>query len=214
MLRFLLLLPLLGMLRFLLLLPLLGMSNTCNNGNSPSSPAAAAQLNDAEQTTPQDDRNTWEVNDDGRARIQAAMQEAFFAKLMKSKDYYEGYALFSYGGWSNEGQTMILCKQDGSGDITHIAPNTTKELASHSFTQASLERLRLSLEVGGLQDFTPQVFDGIEYEYVHVIKRDDGNLDVKTRVYMKVPSLAPGKLNPYLQIVAAFNTFKQELYEE
>lgn len=201
------------MLRFLLLLPLLGMSNTCDNNAEPSS-STSAQLGNAEQTPQQNKLSTWKVNDEGEARIQVAMQEAFFAKIMKSKDYHEGYALFSYGGWSNEGQTMILCKRDDSGDIVHIAPNTTQELTSHSFTQASLTRLRTSLKVGKLRDFTPKVFDGIEYEYVHALKRDDRTLDVKTRIFMKVPSLAPDKPNLYLQIVAGFDVFKQEFYNK
>lgn len=199
--------------KFLLLLPLLGMSNTCDNNTEPSSPTSA-QLSNAQQTPLPNNPSTWKVSDEGEARIQAAMQEAFFAKIMNSKDYHEGYALFSYGGWSNEGQTMILCKQNDSGDIVHIAPNTTKELTSHSFTQASLARLRTSLKVGKLQDFMPKVYDGIEYEYVHAIKRDDRNLDVKTRIYMKVPSLAMDKPNLYLQIVAGFDIFKQEFYDK
>ena len=201
------------MLRFLLLLPLLGMSNTCDRNFKPSSPPPA-KMSSANQAAQQNNLSTWKVNDEGKARIQIAMQESFFAKIMKSKDYNEGYALFSYGGWSNEGQTMILCKQDDSGDVIYIAANTTKELTSHSFTQASLKRLRIRLKIGNLQDFTPKVFDGIEYEYVHAVKRNDSNLDIKTRIYMKVPSLAKGKPNLYLRIVAGFDTFKQEFYNE
>lgn len=205
------------MLRFLLFLPLLGMSNTCDS-NFVSPLPTPAQLNSAKQSAQQTQQkssySTWKVNDDGKARVQAAMQESFFAKIMKSKDYHEGYALFSYGGWSNEGQTLILCKKDDSGDITYIAPNTTKELTSHSFTQDSITQLRTNLKVGKLHDFIPQIFDGIEYEYVHAVKRDDNNLDIKTRIYMKVPSLAKDKPNPYLQIITAFDSFKQKFYKE
>ena len=200
------------MLRLLLLLPLLGMSNTCDRDIRSSSPPPA-QLSSAEQAA-QQSQLTWKVNDAGKARIQADMQEAFFAKIMKSKDYHEGYALFSYSGWSNEGQTIVLCKKDDSGDIIRIAPNDTKELPTHSFTQASLTQLRSRLNVVNLPDFTPKIFDGIEYEYVHAVKRDDNNLDIKTRIYMKVPSLAKEKPNPYLQIVTAFDTFKQEFYKK
>ena len=174
------------MLRLLLLLPLLGISNSCDINFKPSAPTPA-KLSSADQAAQQNNLSPWKVNDEGEARVQAAMQEAFFAKIMKSRDYHEGYAMFSYGGWSNEGQTMILCKQDDSGDIIYIAPNTKKELTSHSFTPASLKRLRTSLKVVKLQDFTPKVFDGIEYEYVHASKRDNSNLEVKTRLYMKVP---------------------------
>ncbi len=203
-----------AMLKFLLLLPLLGMSHTCESNFNPSVPTPA-RVSNADQAVPQRKaHDTWQVNDSGKARIQARTQEDFFAKVMKSEDYHEGYALFSYGGWSNAGQTMILCKQDDSGSIIHIAPNTTTELRAHDFSKASLVRLRDSLQVENLHDFTPKVFDGIEYEYVHAVKRDDNNLDVKTRLYMKVPRLAKGKPNRYLQIVAAFNTFKQEFYTE
>ena len=198
-----------AMLKLLLLLPLLGMSNTCDSKHR----SKAAKERSAEQAA-QQNTSTWKVNGEDKARIQADLQEAFFAKIMKNKDYHEGYALFSYGGWSNEGQTMILCKQDDSGDIIYIAPNTTTELPAHSFSEANLVQLRASLQVENLYDFTPKVFDGIEYEYVHAVKRDDNSLDVKTRIYMKVPSLATGKPNRYLQIITAFDTFKREFYRE
>ena len=171
-----------------------------------------AQLYSAEQTASQTSP-TWKVNDSRKARIQEDMQESFFAKIMKSKDYDEGYALFSYGGWSNEGQILILCKANDSGDIIYIAPNTTKELTAHSFTKTNLEQLRTDLkEADSLNDFVPKVFDGIEYEYVHVIKQDNSNLNVKARLYMKVPSLAKGNPNLYLQVVAAFSNFQQQFY--
>ena len=195
------------MLKLLLMLPLLGMSNTCDKESQPIS----TKMSDNKQAA-QHKASSWKVNDEGTARIQSDLQQEFFAKIMKSKDYQEGYALFSYGGWSNEGQTMILCQADGSGNIVHIAPNSTKELPTHNFSQANLTQLRASLPTGNLYDFTPKVFDGIEYEYVHAVKQDDSNLNVKTRIYMKVPSLAQAKPNHYLQIVNAFNIFKQEFY--
>ena len=198
------------MLRFLFWLTLLGIQSTCNTSLTSSS---IAQLHSKEQRQ-QTSSPTWRIDDQGKPRLQARIQESFFAKIMQNKDYLEGYALFSYGGWSNNGQTMVLCKEDDSGDIIHIAPNTSKELATHSFSKASLDRLRSSLRDIDLADFTPKVFDGIEYEYVHAVKRGDNTLNIKTRIYMKVPSLFRGKSNPYLQIVAAFDGFKQEFYKE
>ena len=199
------------MLKLLPLLPLVGTLNTCDTSRTLHSPTPA-RLHSAEQTALQTSP-TWKVNDSRQARIQAAMQESFFAKIMKSKDYDEGYALFSYGGWSNDGQILILCKADDSGDIIYIAPNTTKELTTHNFTKTNLEQLRANLKRSAtLSDFTPKVFDGIEYEYVHAIKQDNNNLDVKTRLYMKVPSLAKGDPNPYLQVVVAFSNFKHRFY--
>ena len=206
------------MLKLLPLLPLIGTLAACYSSHTPH-PPTPAQLYSAEQTASQAEQaapqtsSTWKVNDSRQARIQKEMQESFFAKIMKSKDYDEGYALFSYGGWSNDGQILILCKADNSGDIIYIAPNTTKELTAHNFTKTNLEQLRAELtQAATLNDFTPKVFDGIEYEYVHAIKQDNNNLDIKSRLYMKVPSLAKGNPNPYLQVVAAFSSFQQKFY--
>ena len=199
------------MFKLLPLLPLIATLSACYGPYTPRSPTPA-RLYSAAQNASQTSQ-TWNVNDSRQARIQKDMQESFFAKIMKSKDYNEGYALFSYGGWSNEGQVLILCKADNSGDIIYIVPNTTKELTAHSFTKTNLEQLRADLKgADSLNDFTPKVFDGIEYEYVHAIKQDNNNLNVKTRIYMKVPSLAKGDPNPYLQVVAAFSSFKLKFY--
>lgn len=210
------------MLRFLLWMPILASSIACNTSHlldrklsAHTSSGERDQQKDS-GSCPANSRcpTAWTVNDPIGARIQADMQDTFFAKIMKSKDYYQGYALFSYGGWSNEGQIMILCYKDSSGDIIYVIPNSKKELASQKFTKSSLDKLRTSLAVGKLNDFKPKVFDGIEYEYVHAIRTSATALDVETRVYMKVPSLYKGEPNLYLQVVNAFSNFRQEFYKE
>lgn len=205
------------LIRLLFWLPLLGMANTCDVSLEKTEKRDKTHADMSVQAKGHKCisgcANKYQINDIGTPRLKIEMQESFFLKIMQGNGYVEGFALFSYGGWSDKGQIMVLCNANADGDIIYIAPNSEKAMPSHSFVRSDLRELTRHLNVEMLPDFLPKVFDGIEYEYVRARKKDDNTLEITARVYMKTPSLSDGKPNRYQQIVDAFFTFHERFYQ-
>lgn len=205
------------LIKLLFWLPLLGMANTCDVSPEKPEERGKSRTDNAVQVKRRKCisgcENKYQIKDIGIPRLKTKMQESFFLKILQNKDYIEGFALFSYGGWSDKGQIMVLRNANANGDIIYIAPNSDKEMSSHSFVQNELRELTRHLAVKGLPDFLPKVFDGIEYEYVRARKKDNDTLEVTARIYMKTPSLSEDNPNRYQQIVDAFFAFKGNFFQ-
>lgn len=153
------------------------------------------------------------IESKGRPRIQSKLQYEFLNKILQTDDYQEGFALFSYSGWSDRGQVMIFRKKSDA-DVSYYRPNTRNNPQQKTIVLAELNNFVGNLIDDDLHDFLPKVYDGIEYEYVHARKTAKMQVEVVTRVYMKMPSLSKSKPNRYLQIVDLFVTLVDKLFPD
>ena len=148
-----------------------------------------------------------------RPRIQNKLQTEFLNSILQTADYLEGFALFSYSGWSDRGQVMIFRKKSNA-DVSYYRPNTRNNPQRKTIVQADFNNLISNLNSDDLRDFLPKIYDGIEYEYVHARKTPKDQVEVVTRIYMRMPSLSKSKPNRYLQIVDVFRRLVEKLFPD
>ena len=153
------------------------------------------------------------IENRGRPRIQSKLQHQFLNKILQTDDYLEGFALFSYSGWSDRGQVMIFRKKFHA-DVSYYRPNTRDNPQQKTLIQADFNNFTNNLNSDGLHDFLPKIYDGIEYEYLHARKTNDEQVEVVARVYMRMPSLSRSKPNRYLQIVDVFTALIKKLFPD
>lgn len=117
----------------------------------------------------------------------------------------EIFALISAGYWGNRGQQIITIK-DGKGKLTLFQENGRFKYVDLSKDELNdfITFIRLN-EVDDLAPYTPNIHDGIQYEYIH-IKPEFGR-----RVFMNNPGR---KSDIYRKIVAKFqNLLKEKTYK-
>lgn len=143
--------------------------------------------------------------------INSAMQKKFLTDFLKNKRYHFAYALFSYSGWSDAGQIMILTDKKGNGRLIYYPPNktnysTTITFSSKRFLVDLMPKFKL---FSSLPDYTPKVLDGLEYEYLRAERLNPTTAVVHDRVYMRVPHTSK---NPqYRLLISSFKKFKDSL---
>lgn len=180
--------------------------------------AFSAQFSIAEPRSCQSPRCQYLIRTKTGPRIQNKLQNEFLNKLLNTADYHEGFALFSYSGWLDRGQIMVLRKKStANADVIYYRPNTRNNPQQKTLTQTDFNHLVTHLNNINnekLHDFLPKVYDGIEYEYVRAFKATDSQIEVVARVYMKMPSLSKNKPNRYLQIVDAFTKLVEKFFQD
>lgn len=128
--------------------------------------------------------------DEGRVALQ--WQERMLKELANGP-YVTAYGLFSEGGWSNAGQTMILRGKEAnatSEPITKmlIVGNNRQDIgAERILTVAEAKALTEQAAIARtLDDVDFEAYDSLNYEYVEAAK-DDSGVHVVKRVYVRNP---------------------------
>jgi hypothetical protein len=137
------------------------------------------------------------------ARVQKAMQALFMLFLQDAAQGTEAWALFSYGGWADEGQITVILTDSKKAELALAKPNSNSFGTHVSLPNSSIAALQQKTATfDALPDRTAAVFDAIEYEYVHVV-REGQQWTVKARVLMHmVEDKDPA--SPYADILATF----------
>lgn len=120
-------------------------------------------------------------------------------ELLRDTSAHDAWGLFSYGGWSNAGQVIVLLSDDRkTRDVYVASPNRQPTVADALKPKRSLKDAELaSIEVAiknavTLQDIDIEMFDGLEFELVHMTKSADGKaIAVTKRVYVRDPGNKP-----------------------
>ena len=144
--------------------------------------------------------------------INSALQRKFLTDFLKNKKYQYAYALFSYSGWANVGQIMIVVDKKANGRLTYIPPNKTNYSITMKFSSNKrfVTDLMPKFETfSELPDYTPKVLDGLEYEYLRAERLNADTAVVHDRVYMVLPHTS--KDPRYNLLISSFNKFKNSL---
>jgi hypothetical protein len=142
-------------------------------------------------------------------QLQKEWQEKFLELFNKQpKTQKVAFALFSYGGWSNDGQ-VLLFGEEGKGGVSMYAKPGSKEVdITKNLTAAEFDSFTAnSKNFQNLADVDTGVMDGLQFEYVRAVKDDKGQIKVIQRVFMNNPGI--GKPAPqHTDLVKLFSLFK------
>lgn len=118
--------------------------------------------------------------------------ELFTNKLFSTKhDTAVGLGLFSYGGWSDNGQRFIIISEENKFELFYGTPNSTKIDQHEILSKGDLkEFINLFWAFKELDNYDSGAFDGIQYEFIQAEKKD-GVIFIKKRVFMNNPGLTP-----------------------
>ena len=129
-----------------------------------------------------------------KARVAPQWQE-WTIKQLQSGNFEEGWGIYSYGGWSDAGQTIILQRAAPHhatklivGKLNSQDVDFEREIPQKEFKKLEA-RLR---KINELKDVDVTMFDGIIYEFVAYKKPLQAGNDsdwVQHRVYYKNPGI-------------------------
>jgi hypothetical protein len=142
-------------------------------------------------------------------QIQREWQNKFIELFRKDQSKHKvAIALFSYGGWSNDGQVLIFGDDSKGGTAMYAKPgskdvDTTKDLTAVEFDSFAAN----SKKFENLPDVDNGVMDGLEFEFVKAVRDEKGDIKVIQRVFMNNPGV--GKPAPlHEELVKLFSEFK------
>lgn len=131
--------------------------------------------------------------------------------------YKQAWGVFSEGGWSNNGQTMIMQKVDGSIIMRVVHPG--KKGPEAPVTLAPDQWKMLSAQINAaekLSSIEKKVFDAIEYEFVVLGKRPqptaDGQWLVQKRIFLN--ALPSEETKPQNDLMMAFVNLRKEYQQK
>jgi hypothetical protein len=142
-------------------------------------------------------------------QLQQDWQRDFLTVFHKQgQDWQFAYALFTSGGWSNDGQILIFGAPGKGGKIMYGAPNSKAIDSELTIPAGDFDGLAAKLkDFSSLSDLETGVMDGIQYEYVSAERNKSGEIKIIKRVYMNNPGI--GKPAPeHSQLVDLFKPFK------
>ena len=133
----------------------------------------------------------------GPAKVAHRWQQRMAAALLAEQSpsgsgATEAYGLFSEGGWSNAGQTMVLVTPDGvnpisnsSAELRRVSPGRRDVDQERQLRPAEWQRLaKATKAASNLQDLQSTGFDGIIFEYV-AMKMNEGVPQVTRRLLIE-----------------------------
>jgi hypothetical protein len=132
-------------------------------------------------------------------------QKKFFLDIETSKSE-EGFALFTSGGWADQGQYLILLK-DGKATYKRVNPGSKKINSTKLLSQSRFSNLNgLFTESSSLGDIDIKAMDGLVYEYVHV-KNSEGTVRAVKRIYINNPDMQ--KMPKHQSLIDSFKNLEK-----
>ena len=144
-----------------------------------------------------------------KTHLQGTWQEHFTSELQSGRpEASEGWALFSRGGWADNGQIMVYAAKTGGGGRVQIVAPARKDMTSErTLTPAELAAFKEKVAgAAALKDVQTTALDSLVYEYVHAVRGADGAATVTQRlVYETGMKPVPG----HDALVAAFQALRK-----
>jgi hypothetical protein len=128
-----------------------------------------------------------------------------FREIMESdtRNFVRGWALFSYGGWADQGQILVFESKDGKFVVQKADPGAAKTAAEQVLKTDEIAAFsKATADAQSLGHWESQVLDGLQFEYVALEKKGDKVNEVK-RVFMNNPHVS-GAAAGYQKLVAGF----------
>jgi hypothetical protein len=131
-------------------------------------------------------------SDFGKPTIQVDLQKQFWELVHKDPAIQEAWGIFSYGGWSNEGQILFFKTGPEAGFVYEAKPNTSvlvrQKPAVTGAAWMYIEKKCRTLQVQPALD--TGALDGLQFEFVHITVDKSGHLPILAhRVFMNNPQL-------------------------
>ena len=127
----------------------------------------------------------------GPAKVAHRWQQRMAAALLAEQNAQgsganEAYGLFSEGGWSNAGQTMVFVDQEaGMAELRRVSPGRRDVDQQRKLQPQEWQRLAAAVkEAGELDDLKKTGFDGIIFEFV-TMKMNEGVPQVTRRLLIE-----------------------------
>lgn len=131
--------------------------------------------------------------------------------LMESQGagYADGWGLFSEGGWSDNGQVIVLATTDRSlVKVFTAGPGKKTFDGERALTKAELEKiLAVTKDTEKLEDIDIEMMDGLIYEFVHSVRQANGKAQVVDRIYIKNPGSK--EMPGHQKLIDAFQSFRK-----
>lgn len=151
-------------------------------------------------------------------RVAPAWQQRLAAELAEADAFADAYGLFSEGGWSDGGQTLVVVAPGGKSAILRTsAPNKTLASGALAWDQervldaAELARIQNAANLAaGLADVDETGFDGMVYEFVHWQPKAGGAAmpQVKKRLFIK--SMGKKPWPEHRLLIDAFHSLRSQ----
>lgn len=123
--------------------------------------------------------------------------------------YADGWGLFSEGGWSDNGQVIVLATTDRSlVKVFTAGPGKKTFDGEHALTKADFEKIEgVTKNADKLEDIDIDMMDGLIYEYVHAVRSQNGKARVVDRLYVKNPGSKP--MPEHQKLIDAFQALRK-----
>lgn len=149
-----------------------------------------------------------QVKDEGRVR---ADWQAKMTNLLETQGagYSDAWGLFSEGGWSDNGQVIVLATQDRSlVKVFTAGPGKKTFDGEHSLTKADFKKIDEATKgADKLEDIDIEMMDGLIYEFVHQSRGSNGKAKTEDRLYIKNPG---SKAMPdHQKLIDAFQSLRK-----
>lgn len=138
-------------------------------------------------------KTKYSLTNKGKATAAMGLESSLFELLVEKKEYTHGWGLFSYSGWSNDGHHIWLGNQT-NGLLFKAKPNTNNFEFTKKIKSTEWQNTRKNLKkFSELKNFDSGSFDGLQYEFMEVIKKGAKKIQVKARVHMNNPQIPKKK---------------------
>jgi hypothetical protein len=166
------------------------------------------QSAEQQKTSPEKSQPTVKENDDA-GRVMVKWQGLFLDDVQKS-NATEAWALFTEGGWADQGQIMVLVDAKGSAKAIEVIPGGKNKEAPRALNASKWKSAEAALLKGEkLPDLVKHAYDQLSYEIVHVRKDKSGQVSVTERVLIDSAALDPKGHADYRALLAAFGSLKK-----
>ncbi len=161
------------------------LSSACGCIMGQSDAQTAPKTADAPATTPTKvavPKEEKRVRQDWQDKMTSLMEN-------QGAGYADGWGLFSEGGWSDNGQVIVLATTDRSlVKVFTAGPGKKSFDVERALTKAELEKvLTVTKDTQKLEDIDIEMMDGLIYEFVHAVRGANGKASVVDRTYIKNP---------------------------
>ena len=124
-------------------------------------------------------------------RVQEIWQKNFYDILSKeAAPSTQAWALFSYGGWADQGQIMIFVDRNKSAKTFLVDTGSKTVNDKKDFSEKTFQNFIKSLdEFSSLKDYESNVMDGVQWEYVLAHIDENSVPHFQKRVFMNNPGV-------------------------
>jgi uncharacterized membrane protein len=136
-------------------------------------------------------------------RISKSWHKHFTEELSNNSSAKQGWALFSYGGWANDGQILVYDLGD-KVKIEYASPGLRTTMLNELKTKTTKVDLTPLEKYSTLKSIDETVFDSLNYEYVHINK----SKNEATHIFMRAGRFE--KYPAHSKLIGFLNKFKKD----